>query len=162
MTIGERIRAAREQAGITQVELGEKIGVSGVAVMRYEKNARQPRIEQIQAIAAALDVSPIFLIGYDEQLLDGFTPEQQEGIKRGALEAYRRQAEAANTPLGRIRTALALLNHAGQQEAVKRVEELTEIPRYQAGSPTQAAGNAPPPSPEGKDTTPPSPPPESP
>lgn len=63
MTIGERIKAAREQAGITQVELGEKIGVSGVAIMRYEKNARQPRIEQLQAIAAALDVSPLYLLG---------------------------------------------------------------------------------------------------
>lgn len=63
MTIGERIKAAREQAGITQVELGEKIGVSGVAIMRYEKNARQPRIEQLQAIAAALDVSPFYLLG---------------------------------------------------------------------------------------------------
>lgn len=162
MTTGERIKAARNKAGLKQSELAEKLGVAVITIGQYERDKRQPRIEQIQAIAAALDVSPIFLIGYDERLLDGFTPEQQEGIKRGALEAYRRQAEAANTPLGRIHTALALLNHAGQQEAVKRVEELTEIPRYQAGSPAQAAGNAPPPSPEGKGTTPSPPPPESP
>lgn len=56
MTIGEHIKAAREQAGITQVELGAKVGVSGVAIMRYEKNTRQPRVEQLQAIANALGV----------------------------------------------------------------------------------------------------------
>ncbi len=43
------------------------------------------------------------------------------------------------------------LNSSGQQEAVKRVEELTEIPRYQA---QQAPQSTPAPQ-EGTDTTPP-------
>lgn len=62
--------------------------------------------------------------------------------------------ESTNTPLCSAATKLLELfnqfNISGQQKAVERVEELTEIPRYQAGSPAQTAGNAPPPSPEGK------------
>lgn len=63
MTIGQRIKTVREQAGITQAALGEKIGVSGVAIMRYEKGTRQPRLEQLDAIADALNVSPFYLLG---------------------------------------------------------------------------------------------------
>lgn len=37
--------------------------------------------------------------------------------------------------LNRIDAALALLNTSGRQEAVKRVEELTEIPKYQREKP---------------------------
>ena len=137
MTIGERIKVARERAGITQVELGEKIGVSGVAVMRYEKHTRQPRLEQIYAIADALNI-PV------EEIL-GIAPENRIVSSTDKLLYF-----------------FGMPNEDGQQKAVDRVEELTEIPRYQAGSPTQAAGDTPPPSPEGKDTTPPPPPPESP
>lgn len=56
MNIGARIKEARENAKMTQTELGNKIGVSGVAIMRYEKNQRQPRLDQLQQIADALEV----------------------------------------------------------------------------------------------------------
>lgn len=62
MSIGQRIKAAREQAGITQVELGEKIGVSGVAIMRYEKGTRQPRLQQLRQIAQVLNADVVYLI----------------------------------------------------------------------------------------------------
>lgn len=57
MTIGERIKAARERAGLTQVQLGEKVGVSGVAIMRYEKGTREPRYDQLKRISDALGIS---------------------------------------------------------------------------------------------------------
>ena len=54
------------------------------------------------------------------------------------------------------------LNPDGQQKAVERVEELTEIPHYQAGKASQEAAEPAPTPPEGKDTTTPEPLPESP
>lgn len=63
MNLGELIKAAREKAGMTQVELGKKVGVSGVAIMRYEKGLREPRIEQLRAIADALEVPTFYLAG---------------------------------------------------------------------------------------------------
>lgn len=56
MTVGARIKAARENTKMTQTELGNKIGVSGVAIMRYEKDQRQPRLDQLQQIADVLGV----------------------------------------------------------------------------------------------------------
>lgn len=63
MTTGARIKEARERAGLTQEDLGKRIGVTGVAVMRYEKGQRQPRIEQLNSIATALGVPTAELLG---------------------------------------------------------------------------------------------------
>lgn len=95
---------------MTQVELGEKVGVSGVAITRYEKGTRKLRIEQLEAIADALGVSVGFLIGYETE---------NAGI-------------SAHTPQALVLAAMAMLNYDGQQKVVERAEELMEIPRYQA------------------------------
>ena len=69
-TIGERIKKARELRNITQSQLGEKLGVTGVTVMRYEKGQREPNIETIFNLAEKLNVSVSYLLGVVD--LDGF------------------------------------------------------------------------------------------
>lgn len=151
MTIGERIKAAREQAGITQVELGEKIGVSGVAIMRYEKNARQPRLEQLQAIATALGVSVGHLLGQESErvIIPGRLKfvevnDPESGFIRYNIEAADQEAfdyglqilenagisVQSHIPQALVLAAMDKLNYDGQQKVVERAEELTEIPRY--------------------------------
>lgn len=63
MTVGQRIRAARKRAGLTQKELGEKLGLSFQGVAQWENNLRNPKHETIQRIAKALGVSVDYLIG---------------------------------------------------------------------------------------------------
>lgn len=57
MPLGEKIKFYRDKKGLTQEELGKEIGVKGATITRYEKNDRQPKLEQIAKIAKALDVS---------------------------------------------------------------------------------------------------------
>lgn len=64
---GDLIKREREAAGLTQEQLGEKIGVTGVTIMRYEKNQREPRLEQLDKIAEALGVSLSRLMGIDDR-----------------------------------------------------------------------------------------------
>ncbi len=64
---GDRIKKAREAVGLTQEQLGKKIGVTGVTIMRYEKNQREPRQKQLQAIASALGVSVDTLYGISDE-----------------------------------------------------------------------------------------------
>lgn len=53
MTVGEKIKETRIIRGITQKELGEKIGYSAMAISHFEKGSRKlpliviQRIEQI-------------------------------------------------------------------------------------------------------------------
>lgn len=56
MNVGENIRNARKRAGLTQEQLGEKVGVTGVTIMRYEKEQREPRHKQLEALAKAINI----------------------------------------------------------------------------------------------------------
>lgn len=58
MNIGEKILLLREKRGISRREFAEKLGVSLATITRYEKGDRNPSIEQLQKIAAVLDVKP--------------------------------------------------------------------------------------------------------
>lgn len=63
MTIGDRIKQVRNARGLTQKQLGAISGTSEITIRQYELGKRQPRLEQLQRIAAALGVSPFYLLG---------------------------------------------------------------------------------------------------
>ena len=64
MTIGEQIRYLRKYLRYTQKELGVLSNTSETTIKQYESGKRQPRIEQLQKIAAVFggSVSDIFLL----------------------------------------------------------------------------------------------------
>ena len=57
MTTGQRIKVARKKAGMTQAELAQKLGIPFQSVSQWERDLRNPKIETLQRIAAALGVS---------------------------------------------------------------------------------------------------------
>lgn len=57
MSFGKQLQIARKQAGLTQKELGEKIGVSKSAITSWETDARQPDIPTIKKLTESLGVS---------------------------------------------------------------------------------------------------------
>lgn len=61
MALHDRIKEARKNAGMTQTELGEKIGVAKTTIAGYEKN-REPTAAQLGEIADVLDVDVTFLL----------------------------------------------------------------------------------------------------
>ncbi|MDU1442082.1 MAG: helix-turn-helix transcriptional regulator [Clostridium cochlearium] len=56
MDIGSKIKELRESKGLTQKELGKRIGVTAVTITRYERGDRNPSIEMLNKIADALNV----------------------------------------------------------------------------------------------------------
>ena len=60
---GNRIKAAREKAHMTQEELGAHLGITGVTIMRYEKEQREPTLQTFRDISSELDVSISYLLG---------------------------------------------------------------------------------------------------
>jgi transcriptional regulator with XRE-family HTH domain len=56
MTVGDRIKAARKQAKLTQQEVADKIGIKAQTFQKYERGERNPKIETIQKIADALEI----------------------------------------------------------------------------------------------------------
>lgn len=65
MDIGSRIKNARKAKGFTQKSLAQEIGAATGTIQQYELGKRQPRFEQLQAIADALDMNWLELLGYE-------------------------------------------------------------------------------------------------
>ncbi len=62
ISLGEKIRKARLEAGLTQEELSELLMVSRAAVAKWETNRGLPDIENLKFIASALSVSVDYLL----------------------------------------------------------------------------------------------------
>lgn len=78
MNVGERIKAARIFAGLTQEELGSCCGASKQTIFKYETGViTNIPLDKVELIAARLNVSPAYLMGWDESAdLDQVTDSQ--------------------------------------------------------------------------------------
>ena len=56
MTTGQRIKAARKRIGLTQKELGDKLGISYQSIAQWENDLRKPKQETLIRISRALQV----------------------------------------------------------------------------------------------------------
>ena len=57
MTIARRIQAARQDAGLTQLQLAGKLGVSLSTITSWEQGRQSPRLELFAELAKELNVS---------------------------------------------------------------------------------------------------------
>ena len=57
MKFNEKLKIARKEAKITQVELAKKLNVTQGTVANWERGVREPDIETIQRIATALNIN---------------------------------------------------------------------------------------------------------
>lgn len=81
--IGSRIRKYREQAGLSQKQLAEQIGVSSSRVSNWEQGINRPDADILAALCTVLNVSPSLLLGIRVST-DELTDQE-----RRVLRAYR-------------------------------------------------------------------------
>ena len=62
MTLGEKIKEARKQCGLSQEQLAEKLAVSRSAVAKWETDKGIPDVENLKALAQLLNVSVDYLL----------------------------------------------------------------------------------------------------
>lgn len=76
---GKRLKALRQEAGLTQEQLAERVWVSKAAISNYELYERSPSPEILVKLANVFHVSVDYLLGVEarRQLLDvsGLTDE---------------------------------------------------------------------------------------
>ncbi|WP_270588766.1 helix-turn-helix domain-containing protein [Faecalibacillus intestinalis] len=66
MTVGENIKKIRKEKGLTQKELGKLCGMSEAQIGQYENGLRNPKMETLEKIANALDISYFELLDISE------------------------------------------------------------------------------------------------
>jgi transcriptional regulator with XRE-family HTH domain len=62
-SIPSRLKAVREQRGLTQTDLGHRAGIAAASISHFETGQRLPSLESLVRIADALDVSIDELLG---------------------------------------------------------------------------------------------------
>ena len=70
MEFSERLKDLRKQAGITQVDVAEKLGISQPAYASWERGVKKPTQENLVKIAQILNVSVDYLVGNSEEKTD--------------------------------------------------------------------------------------------
>ena len=134
---------------MTQEDLSNLVGTTKSAISRYENNIRTPGFDMVDKLASALNVKFSDIVDQGN-ILDLFFGSESEDLDIlhyfDMLDDYHQERAIACTraiagfPLIEgnkpeteelLITYLSKLNAAGQQKAVERVEELTEIPKYQ-------------------------------
>lgn len=63
---GEKIRAARKSAGLTQRQLADRLGVSNTSVCNWEKDLSRPDADTIHSLCQILGLSPNSFYGAAE------------------------------------------------------------------------------------------------
>lgn len=95
--IGARIRKYREDRGLSQLELAEKIGISNGRLSNWEQGINRPDADVIAMICTALNVSA-------SELLDvHLSADELNDKERKVILAYRAKPElqqAVNILLG--------------------------------------------------------------
>lgn len=137
MALGKNIETIMLEKGLSIAKLSEKSGVEyGALYSLIKRDSKSSNSDNIKKIAAALDVPISDLIEGDaaatmqasQAILNDFTsnPQNWHKTEPGELtELVNAQREE------RLKKAYYSMNEAGQEKAVERVEELTEIPKYQ-------------------------------
>lgn len=152
--IGTNIKRSRSEKGITQKELAAALGVSYQMVQSWERGARNPKMETIQKIAAALGVLWLDLMpkeALNANTIEDFAKDNgeltQELVQQLPKETERlmqqlhdaaiipRHGEITDPDIQKVSDIMQTMNDTGRRVAVERVQELAQIPAYQQPDP---------------------------
>ena len=110
MEFSDRLKDLRRQAGLTQVEVAEKLGISQPAYASWERGVKKPTQDNLVKIAQILNVSIDYLVGNSEEKsneLDniellfrmnskGLTDEEKAVFKKELIEFMEERKKAFN------------------------------------------------------------------
>lgn len=134
MTIGERIRAERKKAGMTQKKLAEKTGASQSVINQWERGTRNPTITSIKKIAQGLEIPFETLIIDDEnersntmdesKTIDfgagpvGFSQEIDEERLKALMDEINKETKEAGLPwwAGMFNPKIVEATHSGRSK----------------------------------------------
>lgn len=122
-TIAQVLKSRRRELGLSAKEVCAYLNLGGLKISPstlygYENGNRKPDPDTLFDLCDFYDI--------DDMMLElGYANKQDEVSDKKEVEAYATRME-------KIGDYMLLLNETGQDEAVRRVQELTEITKYSA------------------------------
>lgn len=126
-SIAERINEALKLGGMKQSDLVRKTGIGKSSISTYLAGTYEPKQKNIYKIALALNVNENWLIGYD-------VPMDRTYIFNNSLDCLDSIKHEINSDKSNFLNCMSgyydLLNKFGHKEALRRVNELSQLPQY--------------------------------
>ena len=115
--VGSRIRARRQQLGMSQEKLGDALGLTFQQVQKYEKGTNRVGASRLQQIANVLHVRESFFFEGGSERASGKTPDASDELL--AFVASKEGAALVQI-FGQIKSSKV------RRSIVRLVEELTD------------------------------------
>ena len=111
-TFGQRFSRLRKQRGLTQEELGEKVGLSGQAVSKWENDASMPDVSLLVDLSDILGVSLDELLGKAQPITRVVPEGERRNIDDLVLKVRVDSADGdkitVNLPMGLVKVGIAM------------------------------------------------------
>lgn len=135
-TVGQRIKAAREQASLTQLDIAKHLGLSRAAVAQWEADVTSPSIAKLGEVASLMHSTPQYLAyGIDGAPITVVKPPEGTvsltEVAFGAKADERLTTGTWNLPETYLKSDLHVLSTDGL--IVWRVESDDMAPTYEYG-----------------------------
>ena len=110
-TFGDRLAAAREQSGLNQRQLADRLGVKTATIIAWEDDRKEPRANRLTMLSGILGISLSWLMTGTGEGPD--TPDDADNGDRlsvvdllAQMRAVRAEIAAANDRLARLEKQL--------------------------------------------------------
>jgi len=110
--VGKHITEARKKQNFTQTQLGNMVGKTMSTIQKYENGIIEIPISVLEEISEALDDNWAILGAFTFDEFTEILMDDYEKRRAQLLDNYEK------------------LNHEGQNEAIKRIIELTHLKQY--------------------------------
>ena len=120
MTLGEKIKEARKQCGLSQEQLAEKMSVSRSAIAKWETDKGLPDIDNLKALAGFLNVSVDYLLDDGERIDEFVTREAYDlaSYGKGAKKRKKDRVIREKFPDAEIHTLLGNLKQTKSEKVI--------------------------------------------
>ena len=91
MTIGQRIKIRREELNMSQDDLAKKVGYkSRSSINKIELDLYSLKQSKIQAIADALETTPSYIMGWDEEAEEAkkSAPSEEDSLNAEIIKLF--------------------------------------------------------------------------
>lgn len=129
-----------QSKGITSVRVREELGISQSTMASWKSRGLTPKYETVKKLADYFGVTVDYLLGTYTKEPGKRVPTDNANDRypyllnkklEGSITLEESKELATLDRLNKIAGHFETLTEEGQQKAVERVEELTEIPKYQ-------------------------------
>ena len=123
-TMGGRISAAREAAGLTVAQAARRLGVKTATLSNWENDRSEPRANRLTMLAGLLNVSPMWLItGRGDGVSEPDMPLEVAQVKT-ALDQVLAQQALLGEAVERLKTAVSRMD--GTADLESKIDEAVE------------------------------------